>query len=507
MSPILTLGVFTALTLLGHPVGASTNSSFSLCLITNQKFPGKVTFSDDSEYQDSQKHYYTAQERQLVPKCVFRPESTQDVADFVKLAAAHDPCSENCTVSEPLFAMRSGGHSLWAGAANVQGGLTVDLRSLDMVALSDDMRVASVGGGSVFSSVYPQLELYNVTVLGGRVPGVAAGGFLSGGGKSYLARRHGFSCDHIFGYEVVLASGEVVYASAGENSDLWLALKGGSSNFGIITRYDLETFPSSMVWGGFNVLNYTSDVLQAQASAFSNFMLPENYPNGTIDTDVGVILAYDTGSYFVLNTIFDSNPVPDSPTLSNFTSINGIESENLAISSIADLVVADAAVVPESVNRTFQLIYTLHNSDAELYYELMQIWEDGMSTIQSINGLRSQYFLQPAPVTNGTNVLGLDPECTDLVLSALTINWDDEADDTVMTEASESMGSKQEDVIRAAGVSVGFIYLNYADVSQQPISTYGEDNIAHLWDASRKYDPSGLWQTRVPGIKLPALDS
>ena len=44
-------------------------------------------------------------------------------------------------------------------------------------------------------------------------------------------------------YEVVLASGEIINANASANSDLWRALKGGGSNFGIVTRFDLETYP------------------------------------------------------------------------------------------------------------------------------------------------------------------------------------------------------------------------------------------------------------------------
>lgn len=39
--------------------------------------------------------------------------------------------------------------------------------------------------------------------------------------------RIGFSCDSVVEFDVVLASGELVHANATENSDLWVALKGG----------------------------------------------------------------------------------------------------------------------------------------------------------------------------------------------------------------------------------------------------------------------------------------
>ena len=65
----------------------------------------------------------------------------------------------------------------------------------------------------------------------------------SSGGITFLARQHGYSCDNVYGYEIVLAGGNVVYATESSYPDLWLALKGGSNNFGIITRFDMAAFP------------------------------------------------------------------------------------------------------------------------------------------------------------------------------------------------------------------------------------------------------------------------
>ena len=68
-----------------------------------------------------------------------------------------------------------------------------------------------------------------------------------GGGVGWTTPRTGFACDNVVNYEVVLASGEVINANASCHSDLWRALKGGSSNFGIVTRFDIETFPASNI--------------------------------------------------------------------------------------------------------------------------------------------------------------------------------------------------------------------------------------------------------------------
>ena len=44
-----------------------------------------------------------------------------------------------------------------------------------------------------------------------------------------------------------------------------------------------------------------------------------------------------------------------------------------------------------------------------------------------------------------------------------------------------------------------FQYLNYADPSQDPLGSYGDENVARLREVSRKYDPAGFFQAQVPG--------
>jgi hypothetical protein len=92
--------------------------------------------------------------------------------------------------------------------------------------------------------VYTELEEHGVLVTGGREAAVGVGGLLLGGGISWYAARYGFSCDTIVNFEVVLANGDIINANATAHSDLFKALKGGSSNFGIVTRFDMEAFPA-----------------------------------------------------------------------------------------------------------------------------------------------------------------------------------------------------------------------------------------------------------------------
>jgi hypothetical protein len=56
-----------------------------------------------------------------------------------------------------------------------------------------------------------------------------------------------------------------------------------------------------------------------------------------------------------------------------------------------------------------------------------------------------------------------------------------------------------ETAAKAAGTYNEFIYLNYADPQQKPFDGYGAANKARLQSVAQKYDPTGFFQTAMPG--------
>ena len=57
---------------------------------------------------------------------------------------------------------------------------------------------------------------------------------------------------------------------------------------------------------------------------------------------------------------------------------------------------------------------------------------------------------------------------------------------------------------REMGLLHNFVYLNYANQVQDPITSYGRENVAGLKKAAERYDPRGVFQRQVPGgFKLP----
>ena len=171
---------------LGLTTASSTDNAktTAMCNRIASRLPGRISYPNDSVYDTSLSTYYSAQERTLKPGCVFTPTSTADVSRFIKLMTA------GSFASIPQFAIRSGGHKYFAGAANVAGGITVDMRGIHDVSFNADFSVISIGGGAIWSSdVYQDLVARNLTAAGARLPGIGIGGFVTGG-KCISACRH-----------------------------------------------------------------------------------------------------------------------------------------------------------------------------------------------------------------------------------------------------------------------------------------------------------------------------
>jgi hypothetical protein len=144
------------------------------------------------------------------------------------------------------------------------------------------------GMGNRWGDVYAHLTGQGRVVVGGRINdvglGLALGGELSAhlsiarhtanrhiaGGLSHLSSKYGWVSQSVVSYEVMLANGTHVTASATENPDLYFGNKAAGNNFGksrhppchsrvvlteellagIVTHLNQRTYPLGKVWGG-----------------------------------------------------------------------------------------------------------------------------------------------------------------------------------------------------------------------------------------------------------------
>lgn len=218
-----------------------------------------VSLPGDTTYRDITEGYWSRVAHKQ-PWCIVRPTTASDVSRALKAIIA---------ISECKFAVRGGGHNLW-GAGSIHDGVLIDMSAMNTTTYDPSTGIASIQAGSRWGDAYGVLESHGVMVGGGRESDVSVAGLTIGGGISWYSPRLGLVCDQVKNFEVVLASGEITNANQTENADLWLALKGGASNFGVVTRLDMYTIPVDPIWGGYLVSDKSTTA--AHLRAFTNFV-------------------------------------------------------------------------------------------------------------------------------------------------------------------------------------------------------------------------------------------
>jgi len=177
------------------------------------------------------------------------------------------------------IAVRCGGHN-GAGLGSVDGGLVIDLSSMNEVTVDAAARMARVQGGARFGDVDAATHEHGLAVPAGIISTTGVGGLTLGGGVGHLSRGCGLTIDNLVAARVVLADGSIVDADAERESDLFWALRGGGGNFGVVTQFSFRAHPVSIVQAGpvlydladaADVLRWYREFLPAQPRALTGF--------------------------------------------------------------------------------------------------------------------------------------------------------------------------------------------------------------------------------------------
>ncbi|KAL8762518.1 MAG: hypothetical protein Q9184_001478 [Pyrenodesmia sp. 2 TL-2023] len=475
------------------PTVALERNASGPCSALSSALHDKVSFSNEITYQDSISSYFF-QGARLSPTCIVSPTSASDVSTIIKSMNGFredDPKSS-------VFAIRSGGHTPFAGAANVDGGVTIDLRAMDDVSIDANQSLVLVGAGSIWDIVYGKLQPMNLTVLGARVAGLGVGGFLTGGGISFFSPERGFACDNIVNMEVVLANGKIVNANAQEQPDLFTALKGGSNNFGIVTRFDLKTYSQGDFWGGF--LFFPGSTADQQLLAFGEFMDRRfSDPYAEMFCAIGYVGA--TESFLVSNGMYYTKPTPNPRAFQPFTSIQPQLGNTLRISNISDFVTE--AALQQAIDSRGLWVNTVFNPGRTILQDVCSLWNSTVGSLKNVSGISYFLILQRLPAVLPGNSLGLDTSESS-ILCLISITWSKARDDALINRVIKALIDDIEKATTSAGLFRRYKYLNYAANFQDPIGSYGVKSNANLRLVGKKYDPTGLFQTNVPGgFKLP----
>ncbi|KAF5001490.1 hypothetical protein FDECE_10928 [Fusarium decemcellulare] len=459
---------------------------------------GKVYVSDSSEYEARLKTYYSANAA-LEPWCMVLPESTKDVSKI-----AHVISDKECP-----FGIRSGAHSAWKGSNGIENGITIDFSYMNTTTYEPDTKIASMQPGSTWGRVYESLNEYGVTAVGGRASVVGVGGFTTGGGYSFHSNARGFACDSVVNFEVVLADGSIVNANKDENSDLWKALKGGSGNFGFVTRIDQRAVESNDLWGGF--VNF--DLTQRDA-VFQSYIKFAESMDQDLASQLIVSVQYNGKERILLSVVSNSDAIAAAPAFDTLLALPSV-SNTLTTGKIADLVPQFTGPTPLGLYANWMTGMTTSDIRVmEFVDEKHAEYVEKMKTAAPDSDFSVLVQFQPfteSMVSHsrkaGGNVLGLDA----VVADGPALNWliavtvdtaENQEKIAPLTLQFRDAINKYADEI---GANKNWDYLNYALGDQDPLKSYGSESLKLLQAASKKYDPHGMFQKlRGSGFKIPS---
>jgi FAD/FMN-containing dehydrogenase len=206
--------------------GAITLGSDTIAVL-RQTLRGNLCLAQEAGYDEARTIWNAMIDRH--PGAVVRCKGAADIIRAIRFAREHGL----------LLAVRGGGHNI-AGNAVCEGGLLIDLSPMRAVRIDPARRTARVEPGATLGEFDKEAQAFGLATPLGINSTTGVAGLTLGGGFGWLSRKFGLAADNLLSVDVVTAAGELVQASATENSDLFWALRGGGGNFGVVSSFEFR---------------------------------------------------------------------------------------------------------------------------------------------------------------------------------------------------------------------------------------------------------------------------
>ncbi len=410
------------------------------------------------------------------PAAIVRASGAADVIAAVGFARSN---------GLPL-AVRGGGHSI-AGFSTVDDGLVIDLSEMRDVRVDVASHRAEVGPGAVWADVDHETQAHGLATTGGLVSTTGVAGFTLGGGIGWLMRKYGLACDNLVAADVVTADGQLIRASAEQNSDLLWGLRGGGGNFGVVTRFEFSLHPvGPLVYAGPIFFSAEDDV--------ELMRMFRDWAPGVPD-DITAVLNLTTAP-----------PLPVIPE-----AWHGKKVTALVAVSAGSHEEAEAQVRP--FRERFEPVADLLGP---MPYQAIQslldpLWQKGIHAYFKaanvtaiddalIDKLRELHFASPGPQCEmhlhqmggavsrpGDGDTAFSERGMPFVINAVT-GWHDPAESDAHADWARAV------VDAAADASTGRAYVNFLADADAAEDSYGAEKYAALQTLKRKYDPTNLFR-------------
>lgn len=133
--------------------------------------------------------YQSALQSDIVPACIVRPRTREEVSTFVKTIRPF------VLAGEAAFAIVGGGRQPAPGCSNIQDGITLNLGLLRGIEIGDG--VVGIAAGETWGPVFDKLVEQGLGCQGSRSSKGGIGGLALAGGLSLFSSREGFISDDV----------------------------------------------------------------------------------------------------------------------------------------------------------------------------------------------------------------------------------------------------------------------------------------------------------------------
>ncbi|KRN07062.1 FAD FMN-containing dehydrogenase [Liquorilactobacillus sucicola DSM 21376 = JCM 15457] len=184
---------------------------------------------DDSGYDTVRANYF----RIGTPALVIMAETKAQVAETIRFVAE----ARKVRGSQIPFSVRSGGHGITTASVN-NGGVVLDVSRMNKITIVDkEKRLVRIQAGAVWGDVAKALDKYQMVISSGDFGDTGVGGLATAGGIGLLVRETGLTIDHVIGAELVTSNGECHWIDDKHKPNLFWAIRGGSSQVGVVTEF------------------------------------------------------------------------------------------------------------------------------------------------------------------------------------------------------------------------------------------------------------------------------
>lgn len=424
---------------------------------------GPLLLSGDDGYDHARAVWNGMIDKQ--PALIARCEGAADVSHAMTFARERDL----------LVSVRGGGHSI-SGKAVCEGGLMIDMSSMNSVRVDQSAKTARADGGCLEGHIDREAALLGLATTGGIVSHTGAGGLTLGGGFGRLCRKYSLACDNLIGADIVTADGQLRHVSDEENADLMWALRGGGSNFGIVTalEYQLHEMDPIVIAGDINFAwKDARDALMFYAEHGAD--MPDE-----LNLNVIIVTVPDVGPIVSFEAVWCGDPAQADAALAPLRSIGTPIAD-----TISAVPYAKFQTRADNSNRHGARLYMKSSFVNDFAPELV----DEVLDVHRESPIYAIFFMQSGGAVNRRS-----PGDTAFPHRSAHSNmmvWNQWHDLESPDEGAERIAQVRADWARLQKFTHGYyVNLNDEDVARTH-ANYG-DNYERLVKAKNKYDPTNL---------------